>query len=171
MILFTGTHQAHSTSPSFPLPTMTSPDDLLDLSFKEIQVLEREIGLKEFQRRYGEVISNTAAKVTSRRPMNGSEMSDDDAGADGTEGRSSVEKKKSGKKKKLPEKWEPVEMSSKVKPKNLSGPGKPNAQKTAKIRDPRFDDVCGTFDKDLFEKEKGLWGRTIILRTSVGLIS
>ena len=149
---------------------MTSPADLLDLSFKEIQDLEREIGLKEFQRRYGEVISNTATK---RRPVDGSEMSDDDTGADGTEGRSSAEKKtkKSGKKKKLPEKWEPVEMSSKVKPKNLSGPAKPNAQKTAKIRDPRFDDVCGTFDKDLFEKVKGLWERTIILRTSVGLIS
>lgn len=141
--------------PFYSLPTMTAPADLLDLSFKEIQDLEREIGLKEFQKRYGEVISNTAAKVTKRPPVDATETSDDDKEKDLKEERFNATRK-TKKKKKTTEKWEPVELSSKVKPRSLhSGPTKPNPQKTAKIRDPRFDDVCGTFDKDLFEKGYG----------------
>jgi len=106
--------------------------DLSSLSFMEIQELEQQIGVKEFERKYGDFTS--------------SGLSNDSK----TTVKSNLERKETTKQKKLSvEKWEPVEISSKIKPR--SGFGK-TQQKTAKIRDPRFDDLSGDFDKTEFEK-------------------
>jgi len=129
---------------------MAAPDDLLSLSFQEIQELEQEIGLKEFQRRYGEVISNTA-RQSIRRPVDDEDDDDDDSLA---QEKTKAKKMKKTEKKRTAEKWEPVEISSKIKPKGFSTSMK-QSQKTTKIRDPRFDDTSGTFDKELFEKGYG----------------
>jgi len=107
---------------------MTS--DLMQLSFLEMQELEQEIGVKEFDKRIlGQIeyqsknndSQNEPAKVKTNH----------------------LKKKNFAKDSK---KWEPVEISSKIKPnsKQLKG--------DIRIRDPRFDNTSGTFDKDLFAK-------------------
>lgn len=141
---------------------MTSPEELLSLSFGEIQELEREIGLKEFQRRYGETLSNVASAAGPK----GDQSRKDEGEAD----QSSINKQnhqlmtksnKKGKNSSKTEKWEPLEISSKIKPKkhrdfsSSSSSSGHSKSTTTKIRDPRFDDLCGTFDKDLFDKGYG----------------
>ena len=109
--------------------------DLSTLSFSEIQKLEQEIGVKEFQRKYGDFISSGVSNTTISNAVECK-----------TQNESSLVTNKL----KINEKWEPVEMSSKVKPR--SHLGKFPLLKPAQIRDPRFDDLSGDFDKKEFEK-------------------
>ena len=116
---------------------MTSNEtvDLSTLSFMEIQELEQEVGLKEFQRRYGDYgfardLKNSHSKSSDPESVGHSE-------------------KKTHKRKKSAEKWEPVEMSSKVKTKKFACK---SPQISTKIRDPRFDDLSGEYNEKEFEK-------------------
>ena len=143
---------------------MEPPVDLLSLSFKEIQELEGEIGQKEFQRKYSRVLSLASSSGESapadtadadRTNNNNNNNNNSDNGK-----RDSNTLKSKTPKKKTAEKWEPVEMSSKIKPKSTSIHASSKQRlKATGIRDPRFDDVSGDFDEDLFEKVSSAWRR------------
>lgn len=97
--------------------------------------MEQEVGLKEFQRRYGDYgfardLKNSHSKSSDPESVGHSE-------------------KKTQKRKKSAEKWEPVEMSSKVKTKKFACK---SPQISTKIRDPRFDDLSGEYNEKEFEK-------------------
>lgn len=142
---------------------MTSPEELLSLSFGEIQELEREIGLKEFQRRYGETLSNVASAAGPKGDQSRKLDVEADQSSNNKQNHQLMTKSnKKGKNSSKIEKWEPLEISSKIKPKkhrdfssSSSSSTGHSKSTTTKIRDPRFDDLCGTFDKDLFDKGYG----------------
>jgi len=140
---------------------MEAPVDLLSLSFKEIQELEGEIGQKEFQRKYNRVLSLAASSLGESAQSDAADADRSTTNNNNNNNNNNSDKedstfssKSKRPKKKTAEKWEPVEMSSKIKPKSTTSlhGSSMQRQKAAGIRDPRFDDVSGAFDEDLFEK-------------------
>lgn len=109
---------------------MTS--DLMQLSFLEMQALEQEIGVKEFDKRILGQIEYQSKNDSQNEPA---------------KVKTNHLKKKSFAKDS--KRWDPVEISSKIKPnsKQLKA-----GTRDIRIRDPRFDNTSGTFDKDLFAK-------------------